>query len=654
MLKNLHKLVIKSYLGPLIMTFFIAEFVLMMHFLWLYIGDLVGRGLEWSLILELLGYASARLVKLALPLAVLLASIMTFGNMGEHFELSAMKSAGISLQRIMMPLIVFSILISVGSFYFANYVIPYTNLKMGALIYDIGNKRPEMNIQPGVFNNNIPNFSIKISGKNPDSNMMYDFMIYDHREKRGNTEVTLADSGTMEVTGDQKYMIITLYGGKSYKEREENDPKKKARPENHSYFNKQTTIFKLEGLDMERTDENIFKFHHDMLPNNQLTKSRDSLSHIHKKRRINYVHGLVRTKYFKYERKNTGSNDSIFIEKDSLLKLRRPEELVSILNIDSLFKLTSKTDKNRILEAALENAKNTKKYIDSNKEDLYGRKKIIHKHDVAWHEKFSLSFACLIFFFIGAPLGAIIRKGGFGLPFLVSIIFFLIYYVVSLMGKKLVEEGVLPAWQGMWISSALTLPLGALFTYKATTDSAIFDVASYVALIKKPFKFLDIEYRDPSNVFHKNVIVPDSMEIKNHFEELLCASNKIKEKISNIKSSGKKLFAGHFKQTLPELEGYTALYNQLYSILAVKYRNNKFLMTSMLKMPKIIFDNYKLSKNNSIFNYLLLYPLIVPVGLLLLLRASLKYNVLKQKIELVETALKQFEEIIDEDRKQIQ
>ena len=644
MLKKLHKLVVKSYIGPLVLTFFIAEFVLIMHFLWLYIGDLVGKGLEWHIIAELLIYASAGLVKMALPLAILLASIMTFGNMGEHFELSAMKSAGISLQKIMKPLIIFSVVLSIGSFFFSNYVIPYTNLKMGSLLYDIGNQRPEMNIKPGIFNNDIPNFSIKIRDKDRETNMMYDFMVYDHRERRGNVEVTMADSGTMEVTGDQKYMIITLYGGKSYVEMKDDKPVKKNRPENHRFFDKQTIIFELEGLDMERTDENLFKHHYQMKRIDELQRSKDSLSISLTNRKKQFVKGLIRTKYFKYERKSANKSDSLFKINDSIHKLTPPEELNIVVNIDSMYLKIKKNEKDRILQMALENAENARKYIESNNNDLYSRKKTINKHDVAWHEKFTLSFACLIFFFIGAPLGAIIRKGGFGLPFLVSIIFFLLYYVVSLMGRKFVEEGVLLPWQGMWISSLLTLPLGILFTYKATTDSVLFDSTAYVQFIKRPFKVLEIQYKDPAAIFHRDVEMLKGEELYNRIVELRTDARRNVKLIEKGSNSVKKLLRRHFTADLSSLKSFIEKYDLLYALLAVQYRDNKFFAVSLEKFPKIELEKYQLTRNKRLANYFLLSLGIFPVGLLVLFRSFLKQNVLKQKVIMVEEGLLSFEE----------
>lgn len=643
MIKKLHLLVIKSYIGPLILTFFIAEFVLIMHFLWLYISDLVGKGLEWSVVAELLLYASAGLVKMALPLAILLASIMTFGNFGENFELSAMKSAGISLQRIMMPLIIFSVAISIGSFYFSNYVIPYTNLKTGALLYDVGNQRPELNIKPGIFNNDLEGFNIKIKSKNPDNNMMYDFMVYDHSERRGNPKVTLSDSGTMEVTGDQKYMIITMYGGRTFEELNEKKPAEKIYPEQHTYFDKQTFIRELTGFDLERTDEDLFKHHYQMKRIDELEKSSDSLSETLENRRAQFVNGLNRTKYFKYERKKSNIKDTSLFEADSVKIITPPEELKIEVNIDSVLNTATLLDKDKTIRMAIENASTTKKYIDSNEKDMYERAKDIHKHDIAWHEKFTLSFACLIFFFIGAPLGAIIRKGGFGLPFLVSIIFFLLYYVVSLMGRKFVEEGVLLPWEGMWLSSLLTLPLGILFTYKATTDSVLFDIGAYFEFLKRPFRVLDISYKDPSVVFHKDVEVPEIGKIKMSVSNLKNQAFTLKKQVIKEYKSRDNLYMRHFSNDVSDLRLFIENYNLLYDILSVKFRDKKFLKASLEKFPKIEFVKYEMTKKKLWANYFLLTIGIFPLGLLTLLRSYLKLNVLKQKIELVEENLKTFE-----------
>ncbi len=645
MLKKLHKLVIKSYLGPLVLTFFIAEFVLIMQFLFLYIGDLVGKGLEWYIILELLTYASARLAQMALPLAILLASIMTFGNMGEHFELSAMKSAGISLQRIMKPLIILSIILSIGSFFFANYVIPYTNLKMGSLLFDITNKRPEMNIKPGVFSNDIPNFSIKISDKSKTSNMMYGFMIYDHRSYRGNVKVTLADSGFMEITGDQKYMIITLFGGKSYEEMKDDKPVERNRPESHHYFDKQVSVFKLEDMDMKRTNENLFRHSQHMQRIGQLEKSSDSLKRLLKRKNRQYIKHLKRSNYFKYEVKYNKTKDSLNYIADSIQKLRQPDSLLSIVNLDSLYKSLNKRSKEHVMFLALDNAKATRKYISTTNEDFYSRQKRINKHGVAWHRKFTLAFACLIFFFIGAPLGAIIRKGGFGLPFLVSITFFILYYVVSLMGKKFVEESVLLPWQGMWISSLLTMPLGVLFTYKATTDSVLFDIGAYTDFVKRLFKVNEIQYRDPDSVFHKDVKHLNKEEFLQQIKNLKLEAGKLAGEVENDRKFI-NLYAMQFKSDISLLKQFISNYNALYPVLTVRTRDDKVFYNKLKQFPKILVEDYELSKAGRIANYIFMTIGILPVGILLLIRSSFKQKVLVKKLRSTEKLLETFEENI--------
>jgi hypothetical protein len=238
------------------------------------------------------------------------------------------------------------------------------------------------------------------------------------------------------------------------------------------------------------------------------------------------------------------------------------------------------------------------------KNDLYEREKTINKHDIAWHEKFTLSFACLIFFFIGAPLGAIIRKGGFGLPFLVSIIFFLLYYVISLMGRKFVEEGVLVPWEGMWISSLLTLPLGILFTYKATTDSVLFDATAYAEFFKRPFKVLEVQYKDPDVVFHKDIEIPDNQVILSSVRNMVANSAIMAEAIKDSYKTRDTLYFRHFDKDQSDIRLFIENYNSLFNILAVKFREKKFIKVVLEKFPKIEYEKYEMTRKKA--NYELL------------------------------------------------
>jgi len=633
MLKRLYLLVIKSYIGPLILTFFISEFVLMMHFVWLYIEDLVGKGLEWTIIAELLLYASAGLVPMALPLAILLASIMTFGNMGEHYELTAMKSAGISLQKIMTPLIILSVVISIGIFFFSNIVLPYTNLKAGSLLYDVSHHRPELNIKPGIFNTDIAGYRIKIKEKKPNSPIMYDFMIYDHTEKRGNTKVTLADSGKMEITDDQKFMIVTLYNGNSYEEMKEKRGRNKKYPSHHDEFEKQTIIFELESSDLERTDEALFKHNYQMKNLKQLSYWEDSLQQQLDDKKLSFIKGMNRSKYFRYTRKISNYSDTAQLIRDSILRKIQPKQLKVIYNLDSLYNSFDARTKHKVLEVAVGYAENSKKQIIANQKDFYSKRKNIQKHRAAWHEKLTLSFACLIFFFIGAPLGAIIRKGGFGLPFLVSIVFFLSYYVVTIMGKKFAVEGNWMAWQGMWLSSAFTLPMGVFLTYKATTDSVIFNFDTYIDLIVRPFKVYDIKYKNPDAVFKKDVTELNEGRQLNELDVIISISEQIQNKLAKQTSNLKHLYLRMFNQNQTSLLDLAERYNATFNNLAYTHRNNKFMLANLKKMPEIEYPKYEMSKKKIIANYYLLSVFLFPVGILVLIRSYLKLQVLNKKLE---------------------
>ncbi|MGC9373616.1 MAG: LptF/LptG family permease [Bacteroidales bacterium] len=527
-MKRLHTFILKSYIGPLVLTFFISLFILLMQFLWKYIDDLAGKGLEWTVILELIVYASARLVPMALPLAILLSSIMTFGNFGENFELTAVKSAGISLQRFMSPLIYLIIIISIGAFFYSNHIIPYTNLKTVALIYDVKNQKPELQLKAGMFYNGIDGYSIKIGQKNHKTNLLEEIMIYDHTNNKENIQVTVADSGYMRMTADERNLILTLYNGYSYEEVEENKRRKKERtyPHQRHKFEKQTVIIDLSGLNFERSDEDLWKNNFQMLSLNQLEFAEDSLSKQFNEQIINFKNKLTRSNYFKNQhllekdikrirssekkikddytkrervisKKIKGNKDiaQVHIKKDTLgvNKIKPTEEKDStakeVLTFipDSIYKTLPIEQKREVIANSLTYARSTQNQITNSKKQFDYKGELIRRHQIEWHRKFTLSFACLVFFFIGAPFGAIIRKGGFGTPVVASILLFILYYMLSISGEKFVRQGVMPAYVGMWLSSFVLGPLGIFLTYKATTDSVILSTEAYTTFFKKIF-----------------------------------------------------------------------------------------------------------------------------------------------------------------------
>lgn len=478
-MKRLHSFVTKSYIGPFILTFFITIFLLLMQFLWKYIDDLIGKGLSVGVISELMFYATITLVPMALPLAILLSSIMTFGNLGENNELMAFKSAGISLVRIMFPIIIVTIFISIAAFFFSNNVMPYANLKMGSLLYDVRHQSPEVSIREGVFNNSLKGYSIKISHKNKKTGMLYNLMIYNHAEREGNREVTLADSATIKITENNQYMILTMYNGTSYNEIIEKRKRRdeKEYPHRLDHFEEQRVLIDMSGLGFERTDENLFKSHYQMLNLNQLNYAVDSLDSIFVKRVDNFEERLITSNYLKYV--DTKKKDSTWFDKKEIPK--------KSLSIDSIINSYDRDTKLRVYIEAIQDVRNTKSYIESSESELTNRHRWIKRHEIEWHRKFTLSFACLILFFIGAPLGAIIRKGGLGTPVVISVLFFILYYVISISGEKSAKIGAWSSWLGMWLSSISLFPLGLFLTYKAVNDSVILNSDTYLKSFKKLF-----------------------------------------------------------------------------------------------------------------------------------------------------------------------
>jgi lipopolysaccharide export system permease protein len=483
-LKKLHRFILISYIGPLFLAFFIVVFLLLMQFLWKYIDDLAGKGLSASIISELLLYASASMVPMALPLAILLSSLMTFGNMGEHYELIAMKSSGISLQRVMAPLVVLVFFISIFAFFFFNNVMPFANLKMMSLLYDVQQKRPEFQIREGIFYAGIENYSIKVGEKDNRTNRLQDIKIYDHSEGKGNTSVTTADSGYMKMTADSN-LVLELYNGYTYNEMSDHRVRnRKNYPARRDHFEEQKIILSMTGFQFNRTDETLFKGGYKMMNVKQLRKAIDSLNGDFASDKNQFTRDLLLSSYFKGDKAFKKS-----LDKDTAQSLK---PRLKKINTYAIYDTLSIQQKRSVLDQSLNLVRATRSHIVAQKDNFYGKVKRIRKHEIELHRKLTLSFACFIFFFIGAPLGAIIRRGGLGMPVVVSVVFFLLYYVISLTGEKLVREDIMPVYEGMWISSFILLPLGVYLTYKATTDAAILNIDTYINFFKKIAGFMRI------------------------------------------------------------------------------------------------------------------------------------------------------------------
>lgn len=475
-MKRLHLYIVKRFIGPLIVTLLISLFVLLMQFLWVYLDDLVGKGLEMNVIIEFLTYTLAMLMPMALPLSMLLASIMTFGDLGENNELLAMKAAGISLFRIMKPVIVLSILLSIGAFYFSNRVIPVSYKKLIALMSSIRQMRPEIVVKEGVFSNDIDNFSIKVGRKSRDGKMLYDIMIYDHRYDQGNETVTVADSGTMKITTDKRFMILNLYSGETHAEINSENKESRGYPTRTDKFQKQTLYSKLQGMELERKDESIFRNQFRALNNRQLEYFVDSISK--QVERASTEQSLSMA----YPQPISMSLSATIHKGDFPMPVMRLHKYV---DIDSVMQYSILPARKQLIESALASARNNVRTLKLSDDMNTANLRMLNRFDTEWHKKYTYSIACLIFFFIGAPLGAIIRKGGLGMPLVVSVILFIFYWVSSTTGEKFVREVSSGLWIGVWFSTFIFLPAGVFLTYKAVTDSTVLNIDSYRAFFKK-------------------------------------------------------------------------------------------------------------------------------------------------------------------------
>lgn len=466
-IKKIDSYVFKNFFTLFLMTFLICIFILLMQFLWKHVAELVGKGIDWSVLAEFFLYAIFSLVPMALPLAVLLASLMTFGNLGENFELTAMKAAGISLFRIMRPLIILIVIVCIGAFYFSNYVLPIAQTKLWTLIFSLKQKSPEFDIPVGEFYSGINGVNIYVRKK--EDKLLKDMMIYDFSGGFDNATVMVADSGRVQFSKDNKYLLLSLYDGESF----ENLKKQRISSSSSSVPYRRET-FKLKEIlldfdtEFNRFDESMLEDQHVSKNIKQLNQSIDSVSKIAKQRGTEQANEVVKLHYLGRE------EFPAQLIKDSVVAD------LSKFNPDSVFLSFNQASMLRASTTAIERAKAMKDLIVYNKVMLDEPESYVKRHKIEWNRKFTLSFACLIFFFIGAPLGAIIRKGGLGTPIVISVIMFIIYYIIDNTGYKLARDGVWSTAGGMWLSSSILLPIGIYLTYKAVVDATLINPEKYI------------------------------------------------------------------------------------------------------------------------------------------------------------------------------
>jgi lipopolysaccharide export system permease protein len=678
-----------------------------MQFLWRYIDDLVGKGLEFKVIAELLLYTSSSLVPMALPLSILMSSLMTFGNMGEFYELTAMKASGISLQRILMPLVVFVVFISIGAFFFANEVLPFTNLKMRSLLYDVRNQRPEIQIIPGSFYSGIDGYSLRVERKDPSTNMLYDIKIYDHTQNKGNGSVTIADSGKMIITEDERDLIFTLYSGSSYNEASEERGSKITRSFPHRFdrFEEERIIIRLVGFNLTRTDEDLFRNHYSMLDLAQLETMEDSIKNdIQDKKEIIHrtlIVGNYFRKHTKPARTELLNGDQKFaVNPDTINRLKverkrivKPDAgqktIIKIDNRDSIQKLlerrklkrplltentkenpAAKTEikpaipadnrvlnesnkdtgfylglydrltlkeKENVLNAALSYSRSARTFVVSSAQTIDSKTKNLRRFEIEWQRKFTIAFACLIFLFIGAPLGAIIRKGGLGLPLVISTLFFIFYYIISLVGEKMVREGFLLDYQGMWFSSFIFFVTGVFLTYKATTDSAMLNFDTYAIAIRN---FLGIRRGNILDDLKKKDSEIDKrmMKYDNLISSLTSFRDTIAETIdyadTRLKFEGFLVSLAGFRES-SNIILFERLYkNIIYYITNSEFIKDKSVRNKLSEFPNFTYKSYYDLKWRLYLRLILL--LIPPFTLIILGRHYIQLILLKSKLRAID------------------
>ncbi|MEM9884790.1 MAG: LptF/LptG family permease [Bacteroidota bacterium] len=559
-MKIIDRLLIKSFVAPFSVTFFIAIFVLIMQFLWKWIDDIAGKGVGVFFILEMLGYMCISLIPLALPIAVLISSVMVMGNLAERYELSTFKSAGVSLARVMLPLMFLTAGISVFSYFCSDKLIPISNLKYQSRLYDIKNQKPTMSLEQGVFNDDFQGYSIRIGKKLSNNQGIEDVLMYDQSQSAGNKFAQIkAKSGEMTVTADERFLVMKLYNGVQYMESKPNIKDGKSNyPFVRTSFEKSTKVLDLGEFQLDRTDENLFKSHHNMLSTTQLIAAIDSIESkrrnriesmgvemdrsFHKRRKINeaVVAENQRTPELDSLEGKVAEGiavDSIMVkESDSLgnvirnakpqlvsslpkpaesKKTRTPKRFFNVPEqLDSLGELSQYTSFYETFQT-----KDRPKLSNKTRSKITGvhqavlatlrsidrtyENKIDHLYHL--HNKFSTAVACFIFLFIGAPMGAIVRKGGFGYPLLISVVFFVTYIMMTILFKKMMEGGAINPVIGAWMPCIIILPIGIFLTIKAMNDSKLLPSGKFAQTIKKITIFFKRTFESKSLVSKSEV-----------------------------------------------------------------------------------------------------------------------------------------------------
>ena len=469
-MKKLDQFILKSFIGPFVAILLVVVFILVMQFLWLYIDELVGKGLSLKVIFEFLGWGSVTMLPLSLPLATLLASMMTLGTLGENNELLAIKAAGISLQRVMVPLGIACLLISVGAFFISNDLMPVAFNKIYTLRDDIGKTKEEIKIPTGTFYNGIEGYILRVNERNDETGMMHGVMVYNHTGNKGNTSLTIADSAMMKMSKDKSFLSFTLYDGANYEETNTKKYRDTTLQLQKIDFTRQELFIPLENYAFEKSDSARFDDEVKSMNLKQLYHGQDSIGGLNADAKASNIKGMMNTRNIRFVN-----------QLDSAVRVSRTSRFV----MEDGDRWKDIDVEIRALENAKANADEMQVTLNSYSRERFHYTFTLRRIDIEILKKFALSVACLIFFFIGAPLGALIRKGGLGTPAIISVLFFVAYWVIDISGTKLARDGAVGAFHGVFISSYVLLPTGLFLTWKAINDSSVFNLDAVKSVLRK-------------------------------------------------------------------------------------------------------------------------------------------------------------------------
>ena len=623
-IKKLDLFITKSFLKNLMATFFICLFIFIVQLLWRWIDDFVEKGLDMSIIAKFFMFGSVSLVSKALPLAILLAALMTFGNFGEKLELLAMKSAGVPLIRTLVPLMVCCTFFGGVSFYFQNFVSPLAQMELLKMMYSIKQTSPESDIVERIFYNNIDGYSIYVDRKNYDTGVLYDVTIYDMSSGFEKTNILVADSAIIKNTSDERFMILSMFSGEQFSNLDEENINKKNTPYRRESFTRKDVVIETDG-GFEMKDADFLKSRADGKNMMELEKDIDSL------KLSNDSIGRDNLKFIKrnnYKDKITlDVNDSTLMAKDSIFWM----------NVDSIYNSATVKTKKMWKSDALRSVTSIKNTYDINNKILHQLDKDLNKHKIYWWEKITLSLACLIFLLIGAPLGSIVRKGGLGYPIIISVATFILYYIFETSGSKMASEGVWKIWFGSWWSTIILLPLGLFFTYQANKDSGILKNDSIKTFFKRLFVISEKRYIPLKEVI---IDIPDYEKCYNDLQDIKETSQRYRRVNSLGKLPGvRQVFFNEKDHVLEQLNEklekcVEELSNSKYRSIIIQLNDTPILITGAVTSP------FKRRWMN------VLSLVILPLGVLIYLNSiRFRFRLLKDLTKL-ETKIEEINNIV--------